>query len=238
MSCACVASWHRAVVNVTRKVTGDKKTINSTKFFSSIKWRDVDLKEDMYAIDIREASALSSSPSGRRAELTEAMEGGLIDKPEARSLLAWPDLEQADRIANAPLEDLLYTMDYMLENGEYLPPSKHQWLDKGLEIATSYALRAKIDDVPEEKQKLLLRWIDDAEKLREQEQKAAINQQAELKKTEQEAMGPPPEPVPPPPMGMGGPPPGMEQGMAPPPVDPGPPPQPPQGMPPAEGMPA
>lgn len=194
------------------------KNSNKMWFVRSIDWKGVQLDEDQFITAVGPSSALPHSLAGRKAEAVEMMESQLIDRTEARQLIDWPDLAKADRLANAPTEDLQFTAEHMLASGEYMPPSKYQWLEKGLEVMTSYIVRARIDGDDPKRVDLLKRWVTDAEALREREAQAAIAKQASMQaaaaaaqKAANNPEGPPMPEGPPPPMdaGMAGPPPGM-----------------------------
>lgn len=234
--------------NVNYKARERAQNSNKMWFVRSIDWKSVSIEEPQFITDVAPASALSNSPAGRRAEATEMMESNLVDRTEARQIMNWPDLAKADRLANAPLEDLQFTAEHMLATGNYLPPSKYQWLPKGLEVMTSYIMRARIDGDPEDRIKLLEQWITDAEALRKRETKAKIAEQAAMQAAAAAAQqaannpegtpGPEPAPppgaegLPPPPEGMTGPE-AVLQGAAPGPMGPttgAPPMLPPPGM--------
>jgi len=185
----------------------------------SIKWTDVDMDRDCYELQIFPSNMLPHTPAGRLATVEEMMEANLIDPKEGLSLLGFPDLEQYQSLSTAALEDIDHQIGEMLSKGVYVSPEPFQDLEVGVKRVTSALLRARQDGAPEERQNLLLDWLDEAMSL----------------------VNPPPEAAPPMPPGMelppkmGPPPPGAE-GLPPKMMGPPPgPPLPPEMGPPQEG---
>lgn len=71
------------------------------KFLETIDWKDVKLKDDEYIMKIFPVSSLPSDPSGRLQTIAEYMQAGMLTPRGGRRLLDFPDLEQAERMANA-----------------------------------------------------------------------------------------------------------------------------------------
>jgi hypothetical protein len=130
-----------------------------------VKWSGFDLTDDQFVMTIAPVAALPDEPAGKRAELVEAIQGGLIDRDEARQLLAWPDLAKASRLETAAREDLQHAAEFMLIEGEFLEPTEHQDLQLGLKIMSSYLLRAKMNGTEDDRLGLLKQWIAEAVRL-------------------------------------------------------------------------
>lgn len=164
--------WEELYVDLSRKIIACAQRIaeddgfeviyRGKDFIEKINFKDISLAEDSYDLRVYPASALPQSISGRTQYTIDLLNAGMVSVPEARELLYNPDIERWNKVTNAPLDDLKNTFEHMLETGKYLEPLKFQNLQLGLEICTSYLARARVNGVPEAKQDLLARWIDEA----------------------------------------------------------------------------
>lgn len=97
------------------------------KFHDSIDWKDIDLDEDMYEIQVAPASALPNDPAGRMQLTQELFQAGVISPQTFKRLLDMPDLEDEMRGESAERERIEWEIDRMLdaeegEEFEYHPP--------------------------------------------------------------------------------------------------------------------
>lgn len=81
-----------------------------------------DFDHDDYVIECYPVSSLPKDPAGRMQKITEMMQAGILSPAEGRRLLDFPDLEQIERLANAPEERIYKVLDEIVENGKYTPP--------------------------------------------------------------------------------------------------------------------
>jgi hypothetical protein len=123
---------------------------------------DIGADANDFEIQVMPASGLPQTPAGKLERVVEMANAGMVDQREARRLLGMPDLEKADRLANAALDDIDRTMEHMLRTGEYLSPLPMQDLAYGLKACASYWLRARMDGEDERKLDLLARWMAEA----------------------------------------------------------------------------
>ncbi|HAT63936.1 MAG TPA: hypothetical protein DCS66_04945, partial [Flavobacteriaceae bacterium] len=73
------------------EVKGDYKVkAQDGKFIDTISWKDVNMDADKYLMQIFPTSALSSTPSGRLADVQDLLAAGFIDKEDALKLLDFP----------------------------------------------------------------------------------------------------------------------------------------------------
>lgn len=168
----------------------DKKLevkVPGAKFIDSIDWKDVDMEEDEYVMQMYPVSALSDEPSARFQEVQERAQAGYLSPRTARKLLDFPDLEQVEDLANAAEEYLNDILDKIIEDGEFTPPEPYDDLGLARELALQYYAQGKKNNLEEEKLDLLRQFMDQLDVL---EQKTA------------QAMQPPPGAVGP---GQGGP---------------------------------
>lgn len=152
---------------------GFQVKLQSKKHFDVVNWRDIDLDEDAYIMQLWPVSQLPQTPSGRLATVQEMLQAGFIGPEDGIKLLDYPDLEQVNNMLTAAVEDLDMCIDDMLERGQYAPPEPMQNLELGLKRFQSAYLRARINRVPEERLELLRRWMLDAKDLLQTAQSGA-----------------------------------------------------------------
>lgn len=105
--------------------------------------REIDLPEaerleDPFVIQCFDASSLPRDPAGRLQKVTEMMQSGIVTPQEGRRLLAFPDLEQDEKLANAGEERILMILDEIVTDGKYTPPDPFMDPDMAIEKVTQY----------------------------------------------------------------------------------------------------
>lgn len=136
-------------------------TSESKKFIQKINWSDVDIEHDQYIMQMFPTSMLPHTPAGRMAYVQELVNEGFVPREFALKLLDFPDLESYTSIANAPMDDLLNTLDELLK-GQYSPPEPFQDLQNGVKLFQAAYLKARREKVPESRLELIRRWITNA----------------------------------------------------------------------------
>lgn len=149
-----------------------------------LKWSEVDMSEDCYAIRAYPTSFLSELPSQRFADIQELLSAQLIDTRQAKVLLDYPDIKQIETLDNAPTENILAVLAYIVEEGKYYPPEPLQDLDYGISIFSNAYLKYALEGLPDDRVSLLIQWINDAKALQQQigfedQQSQQINAQAQ-----------------------------------------------------------
>jgi len=130
-----------------------------------IVWKDVQLKRDQYLLRCFPTSLLPTTPAGRLQKVQELMQAGFIEKNEAMALLDFPDLERSMSLNTSAYEDTLQTLERIVQDGHYDTPEPYQNLALALKMAQSMYLRARVQEVPEDRLELLRRYIDDCDQL-------------------------------------------------------------------------
>lgn len=165
--------WEDFTLDATRHLIDEARSIDeeeggyevlvgANKFAEKIKWKDINLKNDQYIMKVYPTSLLPSEPAGKLAYVEEMIQAGLYGPEEGRKLLDFPDTESLNRILNADQEDIELLMETFIDKGEYYPPEPFQNLDLGIRMLQRGYLRAKLDQVPEERLELFRRWITEA----------------------------------------------------------------------------
>lgn len=135
----------------------------SKKFVESIKWSDTKVAGNEIIMQMFPTSALPQTPAGRMQWIQELVNSGFIPQEFAIKLLDFPDIESYTSLTNASLDDLLATIEAIVDGGKFTPPEPYQDLKTGLKLFQSAYLKAKRDDVPEERLELLRRWMTSAD---------------------------------------------------------------------------
>lgn len=169
--------------------------VKGGKFLETIKWKDVDMAEDKYLLDIFPTSSLPSTPSGRLQTIQEMLQAGLISREDGIKLLDFPDLQSVMNLQNAAIENIDKNIENMIDNGRYEPPEPYQNLGLLVKKTQEAYLFYKNQNAPEDRLELLRRYMDDANQLitraqrQAQEQadaEAALQAQGSLPATEEE----------------------------------------------------
>ena len=145
----------KITVSVARKLYKDgisvKAKVPGKRFIQKIEWKDVDLDDDEFVLQIYPVSKLPNDPEGRLASIQEMMQGGLISPDVGRRLLDFPDLDAEEGLANATLDYLHMVLDNIVDNGKYVPPESDDNLQKAKELVLEYIARAKLNNLPADK---------------------------------------------------------------------------------------
>jgi len=96
------------------------------------------LLKNPYVIQCADASMLPRDPAGRKQEVTEMMQSGMITMQEGRRLLNFPDLEQVNKLAVAAEERILKILDMIVSEGKSEPVDPMMDLQKCIELSTQY----------------------------------------------------------------------------------------------------
>lgn len=165
--------------DIYTKNTEYKVNVKGRKFIETIKWKDVDMKEDQYMMDVFPTSALSNTPSGRLQDIQELMTAGFIGKEDGMKLLDFPDLEGSLNMLNADSNNLEKIIEQMIEDGKYYPPEPYQNLENAIRKVQQAYLMFKMQNAPEDRLELLRRYMEDAQGLMMKAAAATAAQQAE-----------------------------------------------------------
>ncbi len=139
--------------------------VKANKFIQKIKWKDVDMDEDEFVMKVFPVNMLPSTPAGKLATIQEMVQAGLIPQDQAISLLDFPDLDSFLSLATAAQDNIERILGIMIEEGRYIPPEPFMNLQLALEMAQETYLRAKCDNLKEERLELLRTFMDDVQTL-------------------------------------------------------------------------
>ena len=162
----------KIIIDMSRDMYEEDKslTINvpGKDFIETIPWKDVNLKDDNYIMKLFPVGILPDTPAGRLAKVQEMVQAGLIPQEKALELLDFPDLEAYESLETANNKLIEKDIYKMLETGKYTPPEPTSDLIAAAQTAHKHYLKGRADDINEDRLELLLRYIDDAERLSKQ----------------------------------------------------------------------
>lgn len=144
---------------------GYKVKLPSKREVQEIDWSEIDLGEDDYVMQAYPVSSLPSQPAAKQDAVVEWVQQGWVTPEEGRRLLDFPDLEQSTNLAVAALNDIDFSIDSILEEGEYQTPEPEQALELGLKRFQSAYLKARSERYPDDRREMLLRWMAEARAL-------------------------------------------------------------------------
>lgn len=129
------------------------------RFIETINWKDVDLDNDQFLLQIYPVSKLPNDPEGRLATIQEMMQSGLVTPEVGRRLLDYSDLEAEESLANSSLDYLNMILDKMTEQGEFTAPEPLDDLVTARKLALEYYAKGKLNNMAEDRLELLRRFI-------------------------------------------------------------------------------
>lgn len=157
------------------------------KFLEKIKWSEVDLDRDSFMMKLFPTSMLPRTPAGKLAYVQELINAGFVDRLYGMKLLEFPDTDEFMNREIAALEDILYTLNEILNKGNYLPPEPYQALELGKDIFQKAYLQARQNNAPEDRLELIRQWLQQVDAMQQQ---AAMAMQAQQMQAQQMAQLP------------------------------------------------
>lgn len=137
-------------------------TVPGSKYITKIKWKDLKLSKNDYILQLYPASLLPTQPAGRLQKVQELLQAGMINQTTAKSLLQFPDVEDAMDNELAAYNDINAVLEDILDTDIYQAPEPFMNPQLCLSITQSKYLRAKTAKIEEEKLELLRRFMEDS----------------------------------------------------------------------------
>lgn len=142
-----------------------KVKFDGGRFVETIEWNEVNMDEDEYILKIWPTNLLPSTPSGRLDTVQKMLETGVIDAQTGMMLLDFPDVEHIQDVELAALKNILWIVDKVIYDGEYIEPRQYQNLQLGIKHMQLGLARAETEGAPESVIQRGLEWIADASDL-------------------------------------------------------------------------
>lgn len=170
------------IIDMSRDLFLEDKKLSATvpgrDFIETINWKDVNLENDQYVMKGFPVGLLPTQPAGRLAKVQELIQAGWINREKALDLLDFPDLKAYESLEAANNNLVEKTIAKMLETGKYTPPEPQMDLPAAAQTAHKHYLLGKVENLPDQRLELLLRFIDDAERLDKMSNPVQVNQPA------------------------------------------------------------
>lgn len=137
---------------------GYKVKLPSRRRAIEIDWKEVDLAEDSYVMQIFPTSSLPQTPAARKQFVTELEAKGMISKPVAKRLLGFPDIDAEMDLGNAAIDDVDATISAILDDEKPVlrAPEPFQNLELLLErTLANYLFARHFEDIEPERLEML-----------------------------------------------------------------------------------
>lgn len=138
------------------------------RFIETIDWKDVNMEDDEFHLQVYPVSKLPNDPEGRLQTIQEMMQAGLTTPEVGRRLLDFPDLESEENLANSTLDYLHKILDEIVDEGKYTPPEPFDNLQKARELTLEYYAMGKVNDLKEERLEMLRTFLQQLDMLTQQ----------------------------------------------------------------------
>lgn len=139
--------------------------VKGRKFMETIKWKEVDLDDDKFVMQVFPTNFLPKTPEGKLQFTQELIQSGFIDPDWGLELLDFPDLDGFFSLKTAAIDDIKEIIDRIVEDEDYTPPEEYMNLQLAVSIGQAAYLRAKTDGTSDTSKELLQRFIDDSQDL-------------------------------------------------------------------------
>jgi hypothetical protein len=165
------------------------------KMMEAVKWAEVHLRVDEYVLQLYPTNKLADEPAARLSQVQDMLNAGMVTPEDGRRLLDMPDIEGLNSYEQASYDNTMEAGRRIIEEGDYFGPVPQMGLKEAIKRMQQIYLKARFDNVHEDRLNMLDRWIGEAK------------EQLKEIMAEEAAMNPPP-PMQGPPMGdpMQGPP--------------------------------
>lgn len=147
-----------------------------------VEWKNIELdpRKDSYVVQALPASKLSQTPAGRKSDVIDFLNAGLVDTKEALALLDFPDMDHFKSLANASRDAIERILEEILDEGKYSPPEPPMDTRLALKLTQMYINRAQAMGVEEERISMLYQFLRQVSSLVQEEQEATRMQAAGL----------------------------------------------------------
>jgi hypothetical protein len=137
------------------------------RFTEKINWKDVNLLQESYAIQMTPVSSLPDTKSARLQRVEELKNGGYITQAIAAKLLDMPDIDAETKLGTAAIEDVEATISAILDDAKpcFYPPEEYQNLQLLMERSLASYLYAKHHGCDEERLSMLRDLMDQTKAL-------------------------------------------------------------------------
>jgi len=144
----------RQAIEVVKDIYKDKKSYvvqwPGTHFLESVDWADINLNMDEYWLKAFPTSELPEEPSAKLETVQEYAQAGFITPRAARRLLRMPDVEMADKLADAAEDLICKSIEDIIYDKEKVIPDPEWDLMLAQDYCIKYLNYAKLNGCPKE----------------------------------------------------------------------------------------
>ena len=157
----------RKMLELGRKIAeknpeyGVKASVNRSQM-KKILLKENDLREDEYVLKMWPTQGLADDPGQRMKQVQEMANAGWIAPDQAKRLLDYPDLEEANSLENASYNAVEDIIQEMIQEGRYNAPQPYLNIEQAKKQVQLALVKGWRDHVPEDRLQLLRDWLQDA----------------------------------------------------------------------------
>lgn len=154
---------HKAALKADKAHKRKQLTVRvpDEKRIQEISWEDAD-PGDGFVVKLYATNLFAESPADRLAQLGDLVSKGAIDMDTFLSVNDFPDLENLNKIRNAPRANIEKQLDDIILDGKYRSPEPFQNLQLGLQLFQAALLTAEDEGVDATRLGMLQRWMGEA----------------------------------------------------------------------------
>lgn len=142
------------------KVTVVRKSLTGkAERLEVIDWKQLQLKERKYQIQIQPVSKFASDIPGALQTGQELVQAGLMDPDTFKDLMNFPDLKRAEDIEGASRKLAHKMVANILDNSKYQAPDPYMNLEYAVKYGTLCLNLAIADGMPEDRVEDLRTWV-------------------------------------------------------------------------------
>lgn len=162
------------VVHAAKRIVERKGSYETTyrakHGIKKVDWKKLLEDAKDFVIRVFPVSALSKNPAAKFAQLTELLNAGAITVEQFRRLFEIPDLEAENDLDMADYNIIAKALDTMVINGTYVTPMPTDNFDMAIGLASKFVNLCRLQEVPEDRIKLVIDYIEDVKGLKDQAQ--------------------------------------------------------------------
>jgi hypothetical protein len=153
------------------------KATGSRQMMKEVRWAEANLDDEEFNLKLYPTNALADDPAARLQQVQDLMNAGVIAPDDGKRLLDMPDLEALGSLQNSSYDNVMRAYDRIVDDGEYFGPEIYMNLPQSIQIMQQCYLKARLDDVPQDKLDMIERWMSEAKSQLDdlQKQQAAAN---------------------------------------------------------------
>jgi len=133
------------------------------KFLESIDWAKLDIKREQYVMKPQPTSTLPTTPAGKREYAIELYQSGGVTRAQFLEMLELPDTTASVSLLTAALEIVERDVELILDEGKYRSPEPLGDPQLTYDYALMAYLRARNEDVAEERLDAMRRYVSEAQ---------------------------------------------------------------------------